>query len=217
MGTSQKALVKPLLRGHFHQAAFFFALGACAMLLPYMRDFRSSLAIIVYSLSIPGLFGISALYHRPMWAPEKRLWMKRLDHAAIYICIAGTSTPICLLALPAELGIKISQLVWGAACFGIFQSLFWATAPKWVSSILYVIVGCLVVPYLSGLQQALQRQDIYFIFAGGAIYIMGAIIYAIKRPNPAPEIFGYHEIFHLLVIVGAFFHFLVVRNIIVNY
>ena len=130
MAVSLKPTVKPLLRGHSHQAAFFVFLGACAMLLPYIRDMRSALAIVVYSLSIPGLFGISALYHRPTWTPEKRLWMKRLDHAAIYICIAGTSTPICLLALPADVGSSVSQLVWGAALFGIFQSLFWVRTDR---------------------------------------------------------------------------------------
>ncbi len=217
MAAPSKIVVKPLLRGHSHQAAFFVFLGACTMLLPYIRDTRSALAIIVYSLSIPGLFGISALYHRPTWTPEKRLWMKRLDHAAIYVCIAGTSTPICLLALPPNVGGSVSQLVWGAALFGIFQSLFWATAPKWVSSILYVIVGCLVVPYLAELQRVLNTQQIIFIFLGGAVYILGAITYALKRPNPAPNIFGYHEIFHLLVILGAFFHFLVIRKVIMNY
>ncbi len=205
---------KPLLRGHFHQAAFFFTFGACAMLLARAHDERNFLAALIYSLSLTGLFGISTLYHRPNWNPKQRMWMRRLDHAAIYISIAGTSTPICLLALPPAVGMKVLTLVWSAAGFGIFQSLFWITAPKWVSSILYVTVGLLVVPYLPEFRAALHIRDIVFIFLGGAFYIVGALVYAIKRPDPSPAIFGYHEIFHLLVIFGALFHFLAVAPLI---
>lgn len=214
MNTNEVTLKKPILRGHSHQAAFFFALGACAMLISRSSDTRTLVASIIYSISLTGLFGISALYHRPTWTQEKRMWMRRLDHAAIYILIAGTSTPICLLALSPETGIKMLQLVWGAAIFGIFQSLFWVHSPKWVSSILYITVGSLVVPFLDDLKAALSARDIQFLLGGGLVYIAGAIIYALKRPNPSPKYFGYHEIFHLLVIAGAAFHFLVVSKLI---
>jgi hemolysin III len=207
-------LTKPLLRGHFHQAAFFFAFGACAVLITHAHNTINLIAAFTYSLSLVGLFGVSALYHRLNWNPSKRSWMRKLDHAAIYILIAGTSTPICLLALNAHLGMKLLELVWGAAFFGIFQSLFWAHAPKWISAILYVIVGCLIIPYLGELRAALSESEMIFLYSGGAAYILGAIIYALKRPNPNPKIFGYHEIFHLLVMVGAFFHFLVILKLI---
>lgn len=190
------------------------ALGACTMLVAKSHDSRTWSAALIYSLSLCGLFGISALYHRPTWNPEQRMWMRRLDHAAIYILIAGTSTPICLLSLPPLVGTKLLQLVWGAAIFGMFQSLFWAHAPKWVSSILYVLVGLLIFPYRTELKAALGPNDVLLIYTGGAVYVIGAIIYALKRPNPNPKIFGYHEIFHLLVMVGAFFHFLVIVKLI---
>lgn len=214
MGTTKTTLSKPLLRGHFHQAAFFVALGACAMLVSQSSDSRNLMAALIYSFSLCGLFGISALYHRPTWKPVPRMWMRRLDHAAIYILIAGTSTPICLLALSPEIGTRLLQLVWGAATFGMFQSLFWVQAPKWVSSILYVVVGGIIFPYLAELKAVLSNNDIRLIYAGGVVYVAGAIIYALKRPNPAPQVFGYHEIFHLLVIAGAFFHFQVIAGLI---
>lgn len=214
MGTTETTLSKPLLRGHFHQAAFFVALGACAMLVSQSSDSRNLMAALIYSFSLCGLFGISALYHRPTWKPVPRMWMRRLDHAAIYILIAGTSTPICLLALSPEIGTRLLQLVWGAATFGMFQSLFWVQAPKWVSSILYVVVGGIIFPYLAELKAVLSNNDIRLIYAGGVVYVAGAIIYALKRPNPKPQVFGYHEIFHLLVIAGAFFHFQVIAGLI---
>lgn len=207
-------LTKPLLRGHSHQAAFFFALGACTMLVSQATNSTNMVAAIIYSLSCIGLFGISALYHRPTWNPKQRMWMRKLDHAAIYILIAGTSTPICLVALESSAGMNLLKLVWGAAIFGIFQSLFWAHAPKWVSSILYVTVGLLIFPYLKEIRAALSSEDIVFIFIGGVVYILGAVIYALRKPNPYPKVFGYHEIFHLLVIAGAFFHFLVIAKLI---
>ncbi|MGZ3789819.1 MAG: PAQR family membrane homeostasis protein TrhA [Bacteriovorax sp.] len=207
-------LTKPLLRGHSHQAAFFFALGACYMLLLNAHGTREVVAAIIYSLSLVGLFGVSALYHRPNWNPSQRMWMRRMDHSAIYVLIAGTSTPICLLALSPVAGIKLLQLVWCAALFGIVQSLFWVKAPKWISSILYVTVGLLIVPYLPEIKAALAMDDVLLILAGGIVYIVGAIIYALKRPDPNPKIFGYHEIFHLLVIAGASFHFWVIAKLI---
>ncbi len=214
MSTIDQKTLKPLLRGHFHQAAFFFALGACAMLITKANSKTSLIAALIYSLSLITLFGISSLYHRPNWKPTQRMWMRRLDHAAIYILIAGTSTPICLLALPLTEGMKLLQLVWGAAIFGIFQSLFWVNGPKWVSSILYVIAGLLVIPFMSELKMVLSEGQIQLILSGGALYIIGAVIYAIKRPNPHPKYFGYHEIFHLLVVAAAILHFLAVSPLV---
>lgn len=206
--------MKPLLRGHSHQSAFFIALGACSILMLNAHGTKTIIATLIYSISLIGLFGISALYHRPTWQPRERQLMRKLDHAAIYVLIAGTATPICLMALPPSAATGLLQLIWGAALFGIIQSLFWITAPKWLSAILYVTVGSLVIPYTSELKAALAINDVWLILAGGAVYVLGAIIYALKRPNPNPKIFGYHEIFHLLVIVGAGLHFWVIFKLI---
>jgi hemolysin III len=214
MKTNELKLTKPTLRGHSHQAAFFFALGACTMMLSKTHSMTTFISLFIYSLSLIGLFGISALYHRPTWSPEKRKWMKRLDHTAIYVLIAGTGTPIIYLSLPLEMGVTLLMITWTVAIFGILQSLFWVTAPKWVSSIFYVAAGYLLVPYFKELHTALGDHGIEMMLIGGVFYTIGAIIYAIKKPNPWPATFGYHEIFHLLVIIGAAFHFIVINNLI---
>ncbi len=206
-------LTKPLLRGHFHQAAFFFAFGACSMLLTKTDDLRSFIALLIYSTSLMTLLGVSALYHRIQWKPEERIWMRRLDHAAIFILIAGTGTPIFMLGLPAEASHKLLILTWSVASVGILQSLFWPQAPKWISALLYIFAGWIIVPYLPELNQALGSLSVLFLFIGGVIYTLGAVIYASHKPNPWPKVFGYHEIFHLLVVVAAFFHFLTIYRL----
>ena len=214
MNTSDTQLTKPYLRGHSHQAAFFFALGACVMMLFRTHSLTTFISLFIYSLSLCGLFGISALYHRPTWTPEKRQWMKRLDHAAIYVLIAGTGTPLFYLALNLESGITLLMITWTVALLGILQSLFWVNAPKWVSALFYVTAGCLVLPYYKELHQGIGTHGMDLIYIGGFFYVVGAVVYAAKKPNPWPKTFGYHEIFHLLVILGATFHFIVINNLI---
>lgn len=209
----ENALIKPLLRGHFHQAAFFIALGACAMLIANATGFESILATVIYSASLMGLFGISALYHRPQWSPGPRMWMRRLDHAAIFLLIAGTCTPICLKLTPEDSGRLLLMMVWAAASVGILQSLFWVKAPKWISALMAIAVGWLAAPFLSEIRTLLGTSRMILLIIGGVIYTLGALVYALKKPNPLPKIFGYHEIFHLLVIVAAVFHFLVIVSI----
>lgn len=208
-----KPYMKPFLRGHFHQAAFFIALGACVLLMVRTSEFNSVVSALVYSLSLCGLFGVSALYHRINWQERGRVWMRRLDHAFIFILIAGTSTPICLLALSPENGSHILPIIWLAASIGILQSLFLPKAPKWVSAILYISVGWLAAPYLPEFRNSLGLTQVSFLIAGGVIYTLGALVYAFKFPNPSPKYFGYHEIFHILVIVAAAFHFVVVYSL----
>lgn len=205
--------VKPLLRGHFHQAAFFFALGACSMLVAQSKNSLEIVAVLIYSLSVITLFGVSALYHRPHWSPGPRALMRRLDHAAIFIMIAGTGTPLCLLALSEKAGKGLLTMIWLGALIGIVQSVFWVNAPKWLAAILYVGIGWLAAPYLPELTAALGFTSIALLVVGGVIYTLGALVYAFKRPNPWPAVFGYHEIFHLLVIIAAVFHFLVIAGL----
>ncbi len=205
---------KPLLRGHFHQAAFFLALGASAMLIGNSQGPRAFFGTLIYSISLVGLFGWSALYHRPTWDPQVRAWMKRIDHAAIFILIAGTVTPICLLAIQGEKAKEPLFLVWTAALIGILQSLFWVKAPKWVSAVLYVTVGWLVYPYLPEIRNGIGASGVSLIFSGGIVYTVGAVVYALKMPNPSPRYFGYHEIFHLLVVIAAILHFLAINQLV---
>lgn len=218
MKSHSATATKPLLRGHFHQAAFFISLGSCSMLIAKSSGNLALLSTLVYSFSLIALFGCSALYHRPQWSPKARAWMKRIDHAAIFILIAGTVTPLCLLAISSEKSdqkFQLLGLVWIAACLGILQSLFWVSAPKWVSAILYLIVGWLAFPYLPEIRQGIGDTGVLLIVAGGIVYSVGAVIYALKKPNPYPKYFGYHEIFHLLVMIAAALHFLAINRLIV--
>jgi len=207
--------VKPLLRGHFHQAAFFFALGACAMLLAKVHSLHVFIPTFIYTLSLVAMFGISALYHRPNWNAKQRAVMKRLDHSAIFVLIAGTATPVSLLALQPETGIKLLIAVWVAAGVGISKALIWTDSPKWVSAILYIAVGWIAVSCIGEIYTALGTGGFLCVMIGGIIYSLGALVYAFKWPDPSPTYFGYHEIFHVMVIVGAALHFIAIQPFIV--
>lgn len=207
------AQVKPLLRGVSHQIAFYLALGAGVVLVAMAHSVPAMVAATVYSLSLAAMFGISALYHRPTWRPPSRRWLRRLDHAAIFLFIAGTYTPICLLVLEGVVGTIMLWSIWIAAALGMFKALFWAHAPKIVTALVYIAVGWLAVPTIPQLIVKIGLWAFILILAGGLIYTAGAIIYAIRRPNPAPAVFGYHEIFHALVIAASICHFVVVAYI----
>ncbi len=207
------SLSKPLLRGHFHQAAFFIAVGACSMLIAKSADDRAMIATLIYSACLLNLFGTSALYHRPNWNPRQRSWMRRLDHSAIFLLIAGTATPICLLALSEESGLKALTLVWVAALFGVTQAVFWLRATKWLTAFLAILTGWLITPFAQEVQEYIGTHNVASLVVGGVIYTIGAIIYAFKRPDPFPKYCGYHEIFHILVVLAATLHFVVIARI----
>jgi hemolysin III len=184
------------------------------MLLVKSSTLRELVALIIYCVSLTSLFGISALYHRINWQPNTRMWMRRIDHAAIYILIAGTSTPIFLLGLQGDAGFNVLTFIWGAAILGIIKSAIWVKAPKWLAAALYIGAGWMAVPYLDDLRAMMGGLNVLLILLGGVIYSLGAVIYALKRPNPVPHVFGYHEIFHLLVIVAATLHFIVITRLV---
>lgn len=212
--SSQTAIPKPLLRGYLHQEAFFIALGACILLIAKSSQSLTLVAAIIYSLGLLMMLGVSAIYHRIHWQPKPRALMKRLDHSAIFIQIAGTFTPICLLALNETDGIFLLKVIWTAAVAGILQSIFWVKAPKFVTAIFYVIMGWIALPYVSEMGKALGTTRISLLIAGGIVYTVGSLFYATKRPRMAPLVFGYHELFHLFTIIGAILHFAVIYQLI---
>lgn len=205
---------RPFLRGRFHEAAFFYGLGASTLLVASAHDSRARWAAAIYSVCLAGLFGISSLYHRIDWKPAAYSLLRRLDHAMIFIFIAGTVTPICILGLPDKAGTNLLALFWGTAILGVCKELFWLKGPKWVSAVLYVGMGWLAGPYISEFLSALGTTSTYFLIIGGVIYTLGALIYALKWPNPFPQVFGYHEIFHILVMIASVFHFIVIYRLI---
>jgi len=206
--------MKPKLRGHIHQESFFLALGACAMLVAKDSTTMTFVAALIYSIGLVSLFGISAVYHRPNWSVRKRAIMRRFDHSAIYLLIAGCFTPICLLALDESNGIKLLTIVYVAVTFGIIKSIVWVKAPKMLAALLYTAVAALFLPYISELNAGLGIANMILIILGCLIYFIGGIFYAFKRPNPIPDVFGYHELFHICTVVGAFLHFIVMYRLI---
>ncbi len=209
-----KPLKKPLLRGYLHQEAFFIALGACILLVMKSSGKTALISSIAYSLGLLLMFGISAIYHRPHWEPKKRAFMRRLDHSAIFTLVAGSFTPLCLLALPEQVGPHLLTLVGIATLAGFLQSIFWVSAPRWLTVIFYVSVCLLIAPYLPELKNSLGMGNVFLILIGGAFHTVGAVFYAIKKPRLNPVIFGYHELFHLFTIIGAAFHFSVFYQLI---
>ncbi len=204
--------LKPYLRGHFHQAAFFMALGACFLLV--LKSQHSLLVTIIYSLSLICLLGISALYHRINWRPSARMLMRRLDHAAIYFLIAGTMTPICTLVLSEESGTKLLITAWVVAGIGMILSIAFTKKPKWLNALLCVGAAIVVVPYLSEMTESLSHFNLTLIISGIVAYALGALVYSLRRPNFFPTVFGYHEVFHILVLVGAGSHFMVIHSLV---
>jgi hemolysin III len=152
---------------------------------------------------VAAMFGVSALYHRVTWRPRARRWMRRLDHATIYLLIAGTYTPFALLALTGAWRWTVLSIVWGGALVAIVCKVLWVDGPKWISALMAVALGWVGVVALPELWSHIGAEGIALLGAGGALYTAGAVVYASRRPDPVPAVFGYHELFHALVIAAA--------------
>src|SRR3954453_2297188 len=202
------ALAKPRLRGVTHEWAFFISLLAGAGLIVAAPSGHARLAMAVYAFSLSGLLGTSALYHRVNWRrPEIRRWMRRLDHSMIFLLIAGRVTPFALRVMSRPLADAPLIAVWAGALAGIVVELIWVDAPKWVSTIVYLAVGWIGLLGFPAIVVAAGVGAGALIAAGGVLYTAGALVYARQRPDPNPAVFGYHEIFHVLVIAAAAAHF----------
>jgi hemolysin III len=204
--------MKPLLRGVSHQIACVVALLVGGWLVVWAPTSRGSTAAAIYGASLTTLFGVSALYHRPTWPPAQRAWLRRVDHSAIFILIAGTYTPFCLLLPPEQR--RLLWVVWSGAALGVVQSIAWVRAPKVLVAVLYLLLGWCVVPFFHSMREVMTRPEITLMAVGGAAYSAGAVVYALRRPNPWPTVFGYHEIFHALTIVAAACHFRAVIGVV---
>jgi hemolysin III len=204
--------VKPRLRGVFHQYAFFVALAAGIVLVALSDSGRELFATWVYAAALAAMFGVSALYHRIDWRSTRvRTWMRRLDHSTILLLIAGTYTPFALLAFDGRIADVILIVVWAGAVAGLVLNLAWIDAPTWLTALVFLAlgwVGVAAVPELLDIGVA----PAVLVFVGGGLYTLGALAYATKRPNPVPAVFGYHEIFHLLVICAAVAHFVAIAG-----
>ncbi len=202
--------VKPRLRGVSHQYAFFVSLACGVALILAASGGRARLAATVYAVAVSALLGTSALYHRVTWRPQARRWMRRLDHSMIFVLIAGTYTPVALLALPGALGRTVLIVVWAGVGIGVLFKLVWIDAPKWLLAGVYVALGLVSLAVFGELPGAIGWLAVAGLALGGLLYTIGAVIYASGRPNPVPGVFGYHEVFHALVIAAASLHYAVI-------
>jgi hemolysin III len=201
---------RPLLRGVFHLAAAIGALPAAAWLVSRAGSRIAGIGAAVYGGSLVVLFTTSAIYHRVYWTDRRRRSaMGRIDHSAIFVLIAGTYTPFCLLIGHAG-GRALLATVWASALLGMVIVVFFPGTPKPVRSAIYVMLGWFIVPFLPALHAAMGTGPFLLVLAGGACYTVGAIIYATRRPDPFPTVFGFHEIFHVLVVAAAAFQFVAV-------
>ena len=202
--------MKPRLRGVFHHYAFYVAVAAGTVLVALSDSGRELVATWIYAAALAAMFGVSALYHRVNWRSRRvRAWMRRLDHSTILLLIAGTYTPFALLAFEGRIADVILIVVWAGAAAGLVLNLAWVDAPKaLVTSVFLVLgwVGVIAIPELF----AVGVAPAVLVFVGGGLYTLGALAYALKRPNPVPAVFGYHEIFHLFVIGAAVAHFVAI-------
>lgn len=198
------ASVKPRLRGVSHEWAFFLSLGLGAALIVAADTPKATLAVAIYAVSLSALLGTSALYHRVNWTRSSvRMWMRRLDHSMIFFLIAGTYTPFALLVLDGPLADAVLAVVWIGAIAGAIVEMLWIDHPKWVAALIYLSLGWVAVVAFPGLWEEMGAVGTLLVAAGGLLYTAGAIVYATQRPNPSPRVFGYHEVFHALVILAA--------------
>ena len=200
--------VKPKFRGVSHEWAFFVSLGLGLSLIVLADTPEKLLAAGIYAVSLSALFGVSALYHRIDWKTTRaRMMMRRLDHSMIFLLIAGTVTPFALLTISGTLATAILIAVWTGAVVGIAIELLWIGSPKWVSVIIYLVVGWIGAIAFPAIVGSAGVGAGLLIATGGILYTVGAVVYATKRPDPVPSKFGYHEVFHLLVVGAAGAHF----------
>jgi hemolysin III len=205
--------LKPRLRGwlHAYAAAISIATGATLVAVAaVLRGGPAATTTSIYAATVTLLFGTSALYHRINWSPAAQRLMKRLDHSMIFVFIAGTYTPIAALTLPHADALAVLIAVWTGALFGVGLQTAWPTAPRWLSAPCYIALGWVAVFVFPDLLHNAGVATFALIAAGGVVYTIGGVVYALKRPNPVPDVFGFHEVFHLCTLVAAMCHYVAI-------
>ena len=198
---------RPRLRGRLHQIAFVLAIPQGAALVAAAAGWVERLAAAVYAVSLAGLYGVSSLYHRLRWSPRALLRMRRGDHAMIYVLIAGTYTPVSLLVLGGPWGMALLGVVWMGAVAGVLMKVFGMERTRVITGALYIVLGWLAVIAAPWLVTRLSGVVLALVVAGGLIYTAGAVVLFRRRPDPAPAVFGYHEIWHAAVVCAAACHY----------
>lgn len=197
----------PRLRGALHAWAFWLALVAAAALVATADDARSLVAAVVYGAGLCGLFAASATYHRWRGDPRRRALLRRVDHSMIFVFIAASYTPVALLVLRSPLSWIVLVSAWAGAAAGVAFSLAWIEAPRWLTALAYVALGWVALVAGPQLVRGAGATAAALLAGGGVLYSLGAVVYARRRPDPWPQVFGYHEVFHALVVAAALAHF----------
>jgi hemolysin III len=203
--------VRPRLRGWVHLVAFPLAAAAGAVLVALSPSGTVRWASAVFGVSATLLFGTSALYHRGTWSPRAALLLKRLDHSNIFLIIAGTYTPLAVTLLPPSSARALLTTVWVGALLGVVFRVVWTGAPRWLYTPLYVALGWVAVAYLPAFWRSGGAAVVWLVAAGGVLYSLGALVYGIRRPNPSPRWFGFHEVFHVLTVAAFAAHVVAVH------
>lgn len=198
--------VKPLLRGWSHVVAFVAAASLCGVLVGLAPGALARGATIVYLAGLCAMFGVSSLYHRVRWSPSALAVMGRIDHSTIFAAIAGTYTPVAVLALHGGARAVVLGIVWGGTAVGVLLQWTPVRLPRWLFTAIYALVGWSALAALPQLHAALGWVGLGLLVGGGVAYTVGAVVYALKRPDPWPRVFGFHEVFHVCTVVGAGLH-----------
>jgi hemolysin III len=207
---SAVAAIKPRLRGWIHLGTFPLAVAAGVVLVALAPGGRPRIASAVFAVTAVLLFGTSALYHRGSWSPRWTGVLKRLDHSNIFLIIAGTYTPLAVALLPESRGRALLWIVWVGAIIGVLFRVLWVGAPRWLYTPVYIALGWVAVFYLPDFIRQGGAAVLVLIAVGGGLYTAGAVVYGIKRPNPSPRWFGFHEIFHVLTVAAFVVHYVAV-------
>ncbi|MEU5979863.1 hemolysin III family protein [Streptomyces sp. NPDC047315] len=199
--------VKPRLRGWLHAGMFPAVLVAGLVLTALAGSTEARVACAIYVMTACLLFGVSALYHRGNWSPRCEALLRRLDHANIFLIIAGTYTPLTMLLLPDSTARPLLWAVWAAAAAGIAFRVFWVGAPRWLYTPCYIAMGWAAVFFLPDFMHAGGIAVLVLVIVGGVLYSMGGVVYGFKRPNPSPRWFGFHEVFHSFTLAAFVVHY----------
>ncbi len=211
------AVIKPRWRGRLHQFAFFFSIPqGIALLIAAGADWVSRVGAGVYALSLAGLYGVSASYHRLKWTPPALSRMRRLDHSMIFVLIAGTYTPVSLLLLDGVWATILLVTVWVAAIAGIVMKIVGLERTRKITAGMYIGIGWIALAMAPQIVPRAGATVLALIAAGGVLYTVGAIIFALRRPNPSPMVFGYHEIWHVMVVAASLCHYAAIMILVLD-
>ena len=210
------ALVKPLLRGWLHLVSFFVAVPVAVWLVVQAPTTLARVAAVVYGLGLSALFGVSGFYHRGRWGPRWKGRMQRLDHSTIYVMIAGSYTPICLLVLEGWLSTALLVAAWTGAAAGAFLSWRPGRASAVAAQTLYIVLGWMAVVAGPQLVERVAGRTLVLLAVGGVLFTIGAITLATRWPDPSPRVLGYHEVWHVLVVAAVVCHLVALSGVVRN-